>query len=283
MTSSNNPPSEEINRLAPYGFDVFPILCETGLRRAENQDFAIFDHSLGIYIIADGMGGRNAGAHASKTAASDLLNEIKANIRCLSPNSFQTMIQKINMAMYKGSQQEEFKGMGTTLDAILLRNRQLIIGHAGDSRVYFLHGDGTLERATEDQTYAYHLFKKGTIPDEEQTYVSDHRTTLLNYIGKDYLSMPVMRMFQTEGIQKILMVTDGVTDTVTESELRDILLHHNGNEALAAIKDRILHPKGMIELYARVAPWKPTSDVLNELPGSDNYTALLLERRNTHV
>jgi serine/threonine protein phosphatase PrpC len=130
---------------------------ETGLVREINEDSYAIDESLGFAVIADGLGGHSAGEIASKAAVEFVAKELTASaahLRTLNEQDITAYLHRIvagaNAHVFQLSQRRsEFRGMGTTLDAMILVNDTALIAHVGDGRVYHVHSR-KLRQLTKD-------------------------------------------------------------------------------------------------------------------------------------
>lgn len=130
--------------------------------------------NIHLYILADGMGGCNAGDIASKLAIKCAKSYIENNFLD-TPKDKESLVQLIgssmeyaNMVIYEKSleNKQNFEGMGTTLEICLIYNNRVYIGHIGDSRIYRIRQD-IMRKITVDHSYVQKLVKDGTITKEE--------------------------------------------------------------------------------------------------------------------
>ena len=149
--------------LGPH-LEIYGI-TDVGRKRTHNEDTIGSDRELGIAILADGMGGYNAGEVASAMAVSTILEELRANFRHARKGhidaetgfSEETLlvkkaIEKANQTIYQTAQsQPQCHGMGTTLVTVAFYDDRLTIAHVGDSRLYRLRGT-TFEQVTSDHS-----------------------------------------------------------------------------------------------------------------------------------
>jgi protein phosphatase len=156
-------------------------ITDVGLKRSHNEDNFYRSDELGIYLVADGMGGHAAGEVASNTAIQSIAEfaERFAKDRSLTwpfgfdnrlseeGNALITGIQLANQTLCKMQQQQtELTGMGTTLAALRITGDQALIAHVGDSRVYRLRGD-SFELLTSDHSWVNEQLQKNIITAEE--------------------------------------------------------------------------------------------------------------------
>ena len=167
---------------------------DVGRIRQNNEDAFLCEPELGLYVIADGMGGHAGGEIASAMAVRGLRRAIeKAPDRPFLENpsleNRRAMLQfligavsEVNSAIFaRGITDPALRGMGCTLDVLLIRGRSLFLAHVGDSRVYGLLG-GVLYQMTEDHTLGQTLLNSGSVTAEE---VAKHpqRNVLMRALG----------------------------------------------------------------------------------------------------
>lgn len=148
---------------------------DIGLCRSHNEDglqFGTFDDGTAWAIVCDGMGGVHGGRLASKLALDFISEKFKAcyNKEMSSysfENLFTAIVSTANTLIHdRASLSEDFKGMGTTVVAVIVKNSQAFIAHVGDSRVYKLYGDTAIQ-ITKDHSLAQEMLDNGQITKEE--------------------------------------------------------------------------------------------------------------------
>ncbi len=201
-------------------------VSDTGLRREHNEDTLVLDQAAGIVIVADGMGGRTAGEHASLMAA----QVVQAHLSSTEGSAVEPgdrMAEAVTLANLKvwnaSIADPDRKGMGTTVTALSLNGdtERWIIGHVGDSRGY-LFRDGKLQRITRDHTVVQELVESGAISASSS---ADHP-----------LSHLINRAVGTEGTVEVdvfqgdvlpgdifLLCSDGLAGLMTDDELEAAL------------------------------------------------------------
>lgn len=180
-----------------------------------------------LFAVADGLGGHAAGEVASQMACEGLLNFYR---RPLPEESsailaeLQALLQGINHTIFRKSlSANEFFGMGTTLSALLLRGQTAFIAHVGDSRIYRLRAD-TLERLTHDHTEAQALVDRGELTAEAARF-HPARHYLTEAIGPNaVLQQLLARVERVQPGDTFLLTTDGITEVLADSDLRQVLL-----------------------------------------------------------
>src|SRR5271170_6096833 len=125
---------------------------DPGCVRGNNEDYFLVVPSKGLYLVADGMGGAQAGEHASRLAAETVLDVIQENGEHDSKSLVGAFQEANRHVMSAAANDSKITGMGTTLVAALETGSELVIASVGDSRAY-LFEKGVLSPITEDQTW----------------------------------------------------------------------------------------------------------------------------------
>ena len=185
-----------------------------GLRK-DNEDRYYINEDEKIFMIADGMGGHEHGQLASKLAVATMAENILKLEQPLSLEKLEEIFKSVNTSVYELQQQLNADVIGTTLTAAIVRDEQLYIAHAGDSRLYRLR-DNKLEQLTIDHTYYAEMLRLGQL-DEAQTEVK--RNVLLKALGPEeniegqYLQLEIL----PEDL--LLLFTDGLYNVLSEEEI----------------------------------------------------------------
>ena len=228
-------------------------LSDPGCVRQNNEDFYLISPA-GAYIVADGMGGAQAGEHASKlaveTVASYLQNAPSPDAETL----FQAFREANQRVMKEAASNPELEGMGTTLVAALESGPELLIASVGDSRVYVY--DGELKTITEDQTWVNEVGRRLGI-DETSLKTHPMRHVLTMAIGvSPELRVHSYTVHPHPG-ELILMSSDGLHGVIEPSVIADKL---SGNGSLQAKCERLI-------------------DAAKQAGGPDNITVVLLQAK----
>jgi protein phosphatase len=197
---------------------------ETGRVRKKNEDNFCICPDIGLFAIADGMGGHQAGEIASRLATQKLADFIRTYLRQYSDQ--ETLLtrgmQEINQQIYLISQQNKrYRGMGTTLTAVLIQNNHLYLSHIGDSRLYLLRQE-QIKQLTEDHTVVQNLVASGTIT-ADQARVHPKRHILTRALGIDSSIKADISQINLKAQDKILLCTDGLTNYVTPEEIHHLV------------------------------------------------------------
>lgn len=203
---------------------------DVGRIRENNEDslLVIQEHSPDycVFAVADGMGGHQAGEVASAMAIEGLKKFfVKQNIinkTYQKSEHIQKLINNINSNIYNVSlEKPELHGMGTTLTSVLYRQNQLYISHIGDSRVYRINDEG-IEQLTEDHSLVAGLIREGTIT-KEQARSHPQKNVITRAIGTDLNVKSDTYHYTLQDEDIILLCTDGLSNLVSESEIKHII------------------------------------------------------------
>lgn len=210
---------------------------DIGRERKTNEDFYYVskpEDKIILFILADGMGGYNAGEVASRMAvesAKDYIHkhfaknkDSKEKLEALLKDA----IEYANSVVYKKAQsKEDLRGMGTTLDVCLIYNSRIYIGHVGDSRVYRIRKE-FMRRLTKDHSYVQTLVDDGTITKEE-AYSHPKKNMLTKALGCVETVEPDVytKTFIKDDI--ILMCSDGLTNMIREENIYEIIKQDKEN------------------------------------------------------
>ena len=218
-------------------------LTDVGRRRDNNQDQFVVDDSLGLYAIADGMGGHAAGEVASQIAINALADSVRGN--GTTGESMEELGNQLVQAVHEGNRRicesvlarQEWRGMGTTLVALRIVGRRAVIGHVGDSRAYRAR-DGRLERLTSDHSWVSEQVKLGLLSDEEAA-----RHPMRNIVTRALGNRADVEVeLSVESLQDgdtLLLCSDGLNSMLGDAEILETLTAHaEPREACRALIER---------------------------------------------
>jgi serine/threonine protein phosphatase PrpC len=213
-------------------------ISDPGRQRDGNEDYFAMDNALGLYIIADGMGGHSAGEVASKVAveiikktilhwmrkdvSEDELFDFPDNTLSRMGNYILSSIKLANRVIFEMSNEyDEYKGMGTTIGVLVITPSTVISANVGDSRIYLFRGDST-EPLSKEHNMATEQLEMGLISKEEAKN-SPLRHVLTRNLGS--LETVNVDVFEIEPRDKdrFLLCTDGLTDLVSDDEISEII------------------------------------------------------------
>ena len=200
-----------------------------GMRRTNNEDAIYINEQKNLYLVADGMGGCNAGEVASSTAISAFVEAMENAENGETLDKMMSAIAQCNKKVYQKSRENvEFLDMGTTLVAVTVENEKMFIVHVGDSRVY-LFRENNLQQITTDHSYVMELVKIGSITREEAE-VHPKRNIIARAIGiREEVEADTVIEDVKQG-DKILLCTDGLSNMVSKGEMTKILIEQCSTE-----------------------------------------------------
>jgi protein phosphatase len=229
---------------------------DTGRQRRENEDSAFVQAPM--FVVADGMGGAQAGEVASRLA-------IETFEQGLPPSGstearLAELVQDANHRIYDRSREEQGRaGMGTTLTAAYLDDGHLAIAHVGDSRAY-LFRDKELTRLTQDHSLVDELVRQGKLT-EEQAAEHPQRSIITRALGPEPEVEVDTWTYPVRTGDVLLLCSDGLTSMVTEDRVTEILDSADGLEQAA----------------------NQLIDEANEAGGRDNITVVLCRFEEAEV
>ncbi len=211
-------------------------LTDPGRKRKSNEDFMQFDPGIDFAVVADGMGGHQSGEVASQLAVETLQDFISrahrdrdltwpfgiTGERSFEANCLSTGIRLANRSVYRtAANREELTGMGTTLVAILARDRRLTYAGVGDSRAY-LFRDDRLRQLTRDDSWIEAAIAQQLI-DVSERDVHPFRHVLTKAIGlQDDVEFEV-REERLQAADRVLLCSDGLTTALSDPRIGEIL------------------------------------------------------------
>jgi len=237
-------------------------MTDTGLVRAGNEDAWAVDVAQGLYIVADGMGGHNAGEIAAQLVVESLPKLVQRRLSTMPRTSaalarrLRSAVSRLSRDVYEqASEKPHLYGMGATVVAAMIRGDEAIIVHMGDSRAYLLR-DGRLRLLTRDHSVVQALIDAGDITPEEAEYHPD-RNRITASIGMPGEPTPDSKRVHLRIGDKLLLCTDGLANMVDDAHVCQILRSTAPPETVC--KDLI--------------------DAANTAGGDDNITVVVIEVR----
>ena len=214
----------------------FIAKTDPGKQRDNNEDYymlpvldtisqVILDEKGYLFILCDGVGGTKAGEVASQTAAEDILKDYYKLSTPSPQKSLVDTIIKINTKIKQLScQNDRYKGMATTLTALLIHQEQIHVCSVGDSRVYCLR-QGTLTQLTEDQSHVWKYYKQGELSKDEIRF-HPLNNVLTHALGSnELLHIHDIDQHKQECLigDIYLMCSDGLTDMLSDKKVQQIM------------------------------------------------------------
>jgi serine/threonine protein phosphatase PrpC len=208
---------------------------DVGLIRKRNEDAFSIDPSLGLLVVADGMGGHVAGRIASKMATNFIKRYYKQRDQAPAArrsggqegysettNTLAAAIRAANAAVYAAAQERPgLKGMGTTVAAVQVNGRRLSIAHIGDSRVYLVRA-GDIEQLTDDHSVVYEQVKRSLITKEEarQSEIKNVLTRALGIAAEAEVDLAEMTLVPDD---ILLLCSDGLSNMVEDETMLTVV------------------------------------------------------------
>jgi protein phosphatase len=213
-------------------------VSDAGPVRKNNEDSCAVEHDLQVYVVADGMGGHNAGEVASRLAVEALVGFMRRSHEetdvswpygidptiSLHANRLRTAINLANRRVFRAAEShDDYTGMGTTVVAALVTGTRLVVGNVGDSRLYLMTNAG-FRQVTEDDTWAATMLRQSGGADA--TLLAHHpmRHVLTNVLGAR--EQTDVHMFERDLVDgdTLVLCSDGIygvlDDPAIESELK---------------------------------------------------------------
>ncbi len=242
-------------------------VTDVGRVRDHNEDNFLVSKKLQLFVVCDGMGGHAAGEVASSIAAKtvqevisqqrEMLTQFEQGVGGASRTDIlrlmeQAVQQACNAVFQEGQRDETKRGMGTTLDALLILGERGFIGHVGDSRVY-LYRQGSVHQLTEDHSLINELLRRGRLS-REQIDSLQHKNAVTRAVGV-YESVEVDTIdFDVLRGDRFLLCTDGLHGYFEAAEL-----------------GRLFGETPEDELSQKLI------DLSNERGGKDNITSIIIK------
>lgn len=237
-------------------------MTDPGRLRNQNEDSIAIVPEAGLAVVADGMGGHQAGEVASKLAVDVITRHIietladtetsadgKAEVK-----SVGDAIQLANRAIYEHARdQPEYAGMGSTVVVALFYANKLCVGHVGDSRLYRFRGS-LLEQVTQDHSVVQELVSRGLVTAEEARQ-SVNKNLVTRALGVDPTVLPDISEHLLQDDDIYLLCSDGLNDVLADGDIEMMLIEHRRQ-----LEDAVRH---MI-------------DMANDRGGPDNISVILI-------
>lgn len=253
----------------PFTLD-YALKTHAGQVRPLNEDAVGADPDSGLFILADGLGGYNAGEIASTMAVSTLLAELPSELdgaRASPAAAFDPQqilrdrLIAMNSTIFRAAlNSSAFEGMATTIVVAWLLGDRLWVAHTGDSRLYRMRG-GQLEQLTRDHSFSQELLDAGMVTEEEARLLPA-KNLVTRALGASAEVEPEVRDYPLQAGDLVLMCSDGLTEMISFAEI--------GAQLSAC--------KGDVQDGAR-----RLVDMANEAGGRDNVSVVVVGVQETGV
>ena len=219
---------------------IASFVTDKGPVREKNEDYFCVDEGLGLYAVADGIGGHTAGEVASRMAI-EVIKDFVANEEkyqgdkteeyrddySRESNLVAEAVRRANIAIHETSKNNSsYRGMGTTLTSALIRGERLSISHVGDSRAYLIR-TSCIEQITNDHSIVAEQVKMGLLSEEEAK-----NSKIKNVITRALGNVPDVEVdieeFSISDGDTIILCSDGITSVISDRDILSIALNSRG-------------------------------------------------------
>jgi protein phosphatase len=241
-------------------------LTDVGQRRDHNEDALLIDVDLGLFVVADGMGGHAGGATASRLAIESIRTEL-LRLHGAEPELFGSgaegeenplpdalgrAVERACAVIFEAAQADpDLAGMGTTVTAALVDGHSAFVAHVGDSRAYLLRG-GHIYQVTQDHSLVAEQLRVGAISAEEARN-SRFRNIITRSVGFERDVLVDLMGLELEAGDALVICCDGLSNMVDDPEVLRLVQEH-GVDAV-----------------------EPLVDLANERGGDDNITVAVIK------
>ena len=219
----------------------FHSATDRGRIRSNNEDSIAIVEAAGLMVLADGMGGYNAGEVASHMATSFIRAELGRWLREASANATDTEVRRAmdicvdnaNRAIFNAANSNpQYAGMGTTLVVAVLRELRLLVGHVGDSRAYRLRA-GRLQQITRDHSLLQEQIDAGLISPEQAAY-SHQKNLVTRAMGVEDIVLLEIHSHAVHPGDWYLLCSDGLSDMLDDARIAAVLREQGSDVGKAA-------------------------------------------------
>lgn len=202
------------------------VWCQTdvGLKRTNNEDCFLMDPDLGLYIVADGMGGHSGGEVASHLAVKTIREVVIESYEKDAGIKPQELLTKAysaaGLTIYERSLSDsELKGMGTTLVVALIRDHKIYIANVGDSRAYLVNSNG-MWQMTEDHSLVNEQIKAGILKDDNKAKFA--KNIITRSVGFERNTVCDILERSLDPQDTYIICSDGLTGMIDDKEIYEI-------------------------------------------------------------
>lgn len=236
---------------------------DVGKKRATNEDCIQADQEGGIFLLADGMGGHQAGEVASRMAVDEAYGYLKERLdqaheeKDIAKLLVEAVLKAHDAIKEKAKTDLNLMGMGTTLVEMVITDGTAHICHVGDSRAY--HMRDRIQQITKDQTVGDYLVEHNMIKREDVPPQKWH--TLTQAVGTSDHLVPDRNQIVLQAGDLFLLCSDGLTDMLTDEEIEGTIQQYRDNldKAVDALIDEANHKGGRDNISVVLVQYDPVS------------------------
>jgi serine/threonine protein phosphatase PrpC len=239
-------------------------------KRPLNEDTFLADSERGIFSVADGVGGAEAGEVASQTAIEVLDEAFRHKVDGADVEDLMELaIQRANASIHQMAQDHvKFSMMATTIVGLHLKGNIATIGHVGDSRLYRLTPAGQLLRETADHSVVEEEVRAGRMTAEQAAH-HPSKNVISRALGAESDVEDDMKVSEVDDGTEFLLCTDGITRHIPDHELRQLLITYDDLATLCSELKRICFERGaednLTAVVVRVGPQISATDRMEDL------------------
>lgn len=234
---------------------------DVGKERKVNEDYFVIQREKNLFIVADGMGGHNAGDVASKNATEitdeylnkQLIESIRGNNRKIRETVIKGLLHAHMKILEMADKNPQYQGMGCTIVVALIMGNSMHLCHVGDARAYICNEKGMV-LLTKDHSFVMDMVQKGKLTMEEAR-LSPMKNKLHQAIGASKSINPDYKNYILKNDDKILLCSDGLWDMMSDDQIHTVLKQHKP-------------PKKICDTLIKMA---------NSAGGHDNITAVVIQ------
>ena len=214
---------------------------DIGKKRTHNEDSILVDESMHIFLLADGMGGHQAGEVASDLAVKESYAWLKENIgkarskEDISNLLVESLLKAHRTVKARATTDIHLAGMGTTFIQMLVVGNHAHICHVGDSRAYHLGSE--IKQITQDHTSEMYFVKEGIAV--EGVFPVQKMRVLTQAVGGQATLMPGIKQIKLNPRDVLLLCSDGLTDMLSDEEIESVIQKYRDNLPVTA--DKLIH------------------------------------------
>lgn len=212
------------------------VATDPGLLRTVNEDRALADDTLGLFLVVDGLGGHAAGEMAAETAVRAITGHMESAAlegrRDIEENIRRAITEANNQIYLLAQQNEDWRGMACVLTLAVADEDRVTVGHVGDSRLYLVW-NGNLRKLTSDHSPVGEQEEHGELT-EQEAMQHPRRNEVFRDVGSQPHEPQDQQFIETRSFRfrqdaALLLCSDGLSDVLTSSEISGIVERYDGD------------------------------------------------------